>query len=138
MILEPIANLQLDLQFYFDHPSPGHTSFRRPCIVAYSALEPYGKISVNLPEHNLAPNQFFAKIYSENRDWAEALLELHSNWFHPVPSCVYKNDLAFPVYEITPEFINLQFEKTYNRSTDIFEAPDHLWALHTLYCKDQV
>lgn len=36
---------------------------------------PWGTISVNLPGEKCGPNEFFAKEYSENKDWVPHVLD---------------------------------------------------------------
>jgi hypothetical protein len=108
----------------------------RICLVAYQGHEPYGKISVNLPDLDLEPNEFFVKMYSENSPWVKHLLNQHTDLFHcQSGKGVMFNGLYFPVYKLTNKFIAEEFEKTYNPRSDIYEAPQPLWDLYAKYCE---
>jgi hypothetical protein len=125
-------SLTLSLKFYDNF---------RPCIVALTNNNPplpevYGKISINIPDKFLPPNQFFVKTYSENQDWARQALEAHPEWFTDTKRAAFlPHGGIAPVYELTNRFIAEQFELTYNAKSDIYEAEEPLWELYKLYCE---
>lgn len=103
------------------------------CITLIRDNETYGKLSVNIPDGCLLDNnEFWAKIYGENEDWAYEVLRNGlfepSNKTHQLPYC--------PVYSfrLKPEGIKQLFELTYNSKTDIYEASSTLFNLHDKYC----
>ena len=121
-------NLSIRLDFYNIN--------NRVCLIADQGREPYGKITANLPDFDLEPNEFFVKTYSENAGWAEPLLKQHPNLFQEQSDKgVMFNGLYFPCYKLTNKFIAEEFEKTYNSRSDIYEAPQPLWDLYGKYCE---
>ena len=120
--------LTLSLKFYDNF---------RPCIVASRPSgEPYGKISINLPDKFLPANQFFAKTYSENEGWARQALDYHPEWFTDLKRSTFlPHGGIAPVYELTNRFIEEQFELTYDSKSDIYCADEPLWNLYKLYCE---
>jgi len=119
--------LTLHLEFYNNF---------RPCILAVSSSgEPYGKLSVNLPDFDIEPNQFFAKTYSENSYWVEEVLKQYPHRFELViDKGFHHNGIYFPLYQLTDLYIASEFEKTYNAKSDIYEASQPLWNLYEKYC----
>lgn len=97
----------------------------------------YGRLSVNDPLVELEPNEFLAKVYSENERWAEHLLKTSN--FESLGVVYTKHfpshSVEFPIYRVTPELISSLFEQTYNPRTDIYEAPPFLFDLHADYCE---
>jgi len=127
-MIPSLSSLTIRLEFY--------DSNGRVALVAYQGMEQYGKITANLPNLDLEPNEFFVKTYSENASWAEPLLEQHPDLFHvQFGKGVMFNGLYFPVYKLTNKFIAEEFEKTYNPRSDIYEAPQPLWDLYGKYCE---
>ena len=123
-----LSSLTIRLEFYL-YPF-------RPCLVAYQGQEQYGKISANLPDLDLEPNEFFVKTYSENAGWAEPFLVQHPDLFHcQFGKGVMFNGLYFPVYKLTNKFIAEEFEKTYDPRSDIYNAAPPLWDLYAKYCE---
>jgi hypothetical protein len=123
-----MTNLTIQLNFYDNN--------HRVCLSAFQGMERYGKISVNLPQFDIEPNQFFVKTYSENASWALPLLRQHPDLFQPVVSGNrLVTVLFFPLYELTNKFIAEEFEKTYNAKSDIYDAPQPLWDLYAKYCE---
>src|SRR5690606_17115617 len=100
------------------------------CILVYLDGELLGKLSSYVPTR-LEPNEFCAKTYSENASWAPEVLALPH--FIDTGEVVITGDVTWPIYELSLEFINEQFEATYNPRTDIYEAPKFLWSLYEKY-----
>lgn len=122
------TNLTIRLDFYNVN--------NRPCLIADQGREQYGKITANLLQSDIEPNEFFVKTYSENAHWALQLLKQHPNLFHcQYGKGVMLNGLYFPLYKLTNKFIAEEFEKTYNPRSDIYDAPQPLWDLYAKYCE---
>ena len=123
-----LSSLTIHLNFYDTN--------HRVCLSAFQGMERYGKISANLPDLDLEPNEFFVKTYSENAGWAEPLLKQHPDLFHcQFGQGVMLNGLYFPVYKLTNKFIAEEFEKAYDPPSDIYNAPPPLWDLYAKYCE---
>jgi hypothetical protein len=122
-----LSSLSVQLEFY--------DSNGRVALVAYQGMERYGKITTNLLQFDIEPNEFFVKTYSENTGWALPLLQQHLDLFHcQFGKGVMYNGLYFPVYNLTNKFIAEEFEKTYNAKSDVYDAPQPLWNLYEKYC----
>src|SRR5690606_22890543 len=100
------------------------------CVLAYLDGELLGKLSSYVPTR-LEPNEFAAKTYSENASWAPEVLALPH--FIDTGEVVVASDVTWPIYKLSSEFIKEQFEATYNKSSDIYEAPQFLWSLYEKY-----
>lgn len=120
-------NLTIKLKFYV-WPT-------RPALVVHNSRERHGMLSINVPEAELADNEFVAKLYSENEKWAGLLLEQHPEWFVYTGRITKLSFIECPIYQITPTFISNQFEATYDSRTDIYNADPQLFELHKKYCE---
>lgn len=104
------------------------------CITAYLDGELVGKLSVAIPDVLLEDLEFIAKTYSENASWAMEALK--SDYFEDTGCVVYADYVTMPIYKVTPKFIEDQFEATYNKASDMYEAPQFLWDLYEKHCKE--
>jgi len=107
----------------------------RPVLVVHNSKERHGMLSINVPEANIADNEFIAKLYSENENWAGLLLEQHPEWFVYTGRTIKTSFVECPVYQLTSTFISNAFESTYNSRTDIYDADPQLFDLHKKYCE---
>ncbi len=106
----------------------------RPCLLAMKGDEVFGKLSTNVLSAPIPRNEFILKTYSENVFWAKDLIDKHPEWFINTNN-VYKVGLSYcPIYRLSPVYVNLEFEKTYNPRTDIYEASPPLWNLYHETC----
>lgn len=104
------------------------------CILVNKNNERFGKLSINIPAApELAPNEFWAKTYSDNADWAQQLLDLHFEKSGKKYQLPY--DIVYS-YRLTPAFIKQLFEASYNSKTDIYECSSTLFALHERFCSN--
>lgn len=103
----------------------------RICLSCLYKGELWGKISINVPEAPLNPNEFIVKDYSENEYWALPYLNSHPEWFLPKGLVIQVSQyVTCPIYRVTKEFISEQFEATYNKKSDIYDAHPTLWQLY--------
>jgi hypothetical protein len=123
-----MSNYIYKLEFY--------QSNDRPAIIVFEKSNPnevFGRLTSNLPQANLQDNQIALKTYSENLSWWEGAI--NPKYFKLTHDSHFQGWICFPIYTLTPLFIKEQFEKTYNRKTDIYEAPQPLWNLVNKYVK---
>jgi hypothetical protein len=104
------------------------------CVLVNKGNERFGKLSINIPSApELAPNEFWAKTYSENDGWAQQLLNSYFEKSGKKYQLPY--DIVYS-YRLPPAFIKQLFEATYNSKTDIYEASQTLFNLHERFCTD--
>lgn len=86
--------VQLEL---VDH---NYTDNGRRAIEAISDGEPFGMVTVNIPEANLAPDEVCVKVWSENAYWVPQLLAKLKDKFVPTGREVRTGYVSAPVYKI--------------------------------------
>lgn len=106
----------------------------RPCLVVVKDEEVFGKLSINVVKADLPPDEFILKTYSENVFWAQDLVDRYPDWFIPTGKTYKLGYSVCPIYRLSAEYISQEFEKTYNRRTDIYEASTPLWNLYHEIC----
>lgn len=98
------------------------------CIICQTdPVEVFGKLTTCLPESKLpAPDLFWAKDWSENAYWAPIVLRHIAT---PSLIVVRSGFVLVRAWRFKPEFIKQQFELTYDKKSDIYEASEKLWEL---------
>jgi hypothetical protein len=106
---------------YSQHPD-------QTCIICCTdPIEVFGKLTVCLPDSQLPyPDMFWAKDWSENAFWAPIVLRHIAT---PTTIVVRSGHVLVRAWKFKPEFIQQQFELTYNKRADIYEAKDTLFKL---------
>ena len=118
------------------HKLEFYDSNRRIALTCHYGNEVYGKLTVNSPLCELADNEFIVKNYSENEGWALAYLHSHPELFLPTMTSVQISQyVTCPIYRVTKKFIVDEFEATYNKHSDLYEAHPTLWSLYDNFCK---
>ena len=118
-----IKRMSHKLQFY--------DSNGRIALTCHYGNEVYGKLTANVLEAPLKDNEFIVKNYSENEGWALAYLNSHTELFLPTMTSVQISPwVAAPIYCVTKKFIEDEFEATYDKRSDTYEAHPTLWSLY--------
>ena len=112
--------------------------------IALIAIDPviqeaYGKITTHVPGVQLEDNEFIVKTYAENDPWAHDFVKEHPEWFLPTGKSAQVGPWSScPIYRVTKLFINEQFEYSYNKRSDMYDAHEYLWSLYDKYCSNPV
>lgn len=113
------------------HKLEFYDSNGRIALTCHYGNEVYGKLTVNQPETPLEDNEFIVKNYSENEGWALAYINSHPELFLPTTFEVQISQwVTCPIYRVTKKFITDEFEATYNKRSDLYEAHPTLWSLY--------